>query len=595
MIEREERLLDLAEASDATLLRVPTVAPILAKAMEGRTYQRVASRFIVEGWSRGGVLIGDHPGLGKTLEAIGGIIESGVPGPYLVICPKTAVLSVWAREIPRWWPEANPMPLPDGRAKREGIIAGFANLAQMNAEDAARGIESLMPLDKTFLIINPEVARVKAWWVCDRCGDRTKWKAGPKKFECTDGFDPANTGHRENEIEFPRLFDIEWGAIICDESDKMLVRLTGTPTQVRLGAEMLRIRPDGARIPMSGTPFRSRPHLLWGTLNWMYPKEYTSAWRFIEKFWDVTVGGYTGTARKIGQLKPGAEKRMNAELSRVMLRRTKEEVAPDLPPKTYVGTPLNPAEPTSPVAVWLDMDPAQRKLYNQMKDSSVATLAGGSLNAIGVLAEMTRLKQFSISCGRLVEGRNGLEFRPQLPSNKLEYIWAKMEELGFPDDPETKVVVASQFTQIVDLFCTEIERRLGSKYMEKLGIAKITGAITGRKRAETIDAINMPVGSGSPHIVGINTKAGGVAITIDTADHMFITDRTYIPDDQLQLEDRIHRVSAPRPVFYHYLESANSIDQAIAEVNAERAAVSHMALDGRRGIEYARRVLEVMR
>lgn len=586
-ITRQAVMGDLGRARDADLVSVPAVSPVLAEAMSTRTYQRVGARFVAEGWERGGVLIADQPGLGKTLEALGGLMEAGAVGPFLILCPKTAVLSVWSREIPRWWPDARAIPLPDGREKRNSILNAYAR-------DWERGLK----MDRTFIITNKEMARTKSWWVCKSCGHRMKWKAGPKTFECACGFDVLNKpeGKRVDEHEYPQLFRIAWGAIVADESDQMLLRLSGTPTQMRAGAELLRVAPNGAKIAMSGTPDRSRPHLLWGTLNWLFPNEYPAFWRWAETYYEVHPTGW-GASRTLGSFRDDKLDQFGREMDSLMLRRTKDEVAPDLPPKTYVGSPLHDGGPRSPIAVWLPMDPAQQRLYDQMEKESMVLLAGGDLNAIGVLAEMTRLKQFANSSGdveeKMVKGEATSHFIPKMPSNKLEYVWDYLGELGYPDAPITKVVIASQFTGFLTAMTRELSRRLG-KHAEHIGIVSVTGEVTGARRDRVIEEFNRSVGSG-PHIMMINTKAGGVAITLDTADHMFICDRTWVPADQEQLEDRIHRVSRPRPVFYHYLASVGSIEEAIAEVNAEREAESREVLDGRRGVEYARRVVEAMK
>lgn len=590
-IERETKMTALGTAADAVLRRVPEISPVLASAMASRTYQRVGARFIAEGGHDGGVLIADQPGLGKTLEAIGGIIESGVPGPYLVVCPKTAVETVWAAEIPRWWPGQNVITVPDGRTRRDDIL-----------DEAVRGFDSVqrgeLPhlnwISNLWAVVHPEMMRTKSWRICKQCGERTRYRTGPIRLNCEHEPTGATT---LDEHTFPQLFAIEWGAIIADESDRMLLRPTGTPTQTRRGAELLRVREaDGLKIAMSGTPFRGRPHLLWGTLNWLRPKAYSGFWRWAETFYQVNIGW--GGSRSISTLIPEKEGELDRSLNVVMLRRTKAEVAPDMPAKTYVGTPLVPGDERSPVGVWLPMDPAQRKLYDQISKESVASMIGGELNAIGILAELTRLKQFATTAGRLItkEDRDGIsfqEFEPALPSNKFEYLAEYLHELGFPDDPETKVVIASQFTKLLNLFARELtERKIGRCCM-------LTGEVTGVRRKQTIADFNQPVDADTdsvlPNIMLLNIKAGGVAITIDSADHMFFIDETYIPDDQEQTEDRIHRVSKPRPVFYHYLRSAGSVDESIALSNAERAGLTHGILDGRRGLEFARKVVERLR
>jgi hypothetical protein len=586
---RRAELDALGRSSEVGLRRVPKVAPGLYEAMQTRPYQTVAADFIALGRR---VLIGDHPGLGKTLEAIAGVIESGQPGPYLVVAPKTAVESVWAREIPRWWPDATVTTLPDNRPGREKKLAAFAAEAGPN----------------DWLVINPEVARTSVWWVCKSCGSETRRRPGKVELVC------GETGHRIRvDHAFPGLFTPQFGAVILDESDRSLVRLKATGTLARVGMELLPVRADGLRVAMSGTPFRSRPHLLWGTLNWLDPERYSAMWSWIQTYWDVQVGGWTGTQHTIGKLRADREERLWDSLTPILLRRTKDEVAPDLPPKQYMGSPLYPGSPDSAVGVWLEMDPKQAKAHRDMTDNSVADLESGEISAIGVLAELTRLKQFADCYGTMVEveqkysaadearlrrtrTKRGLpqptdeelqtsryEFRPALPSNKFDWLCNFLDQMGFPEAPQGKVVVASQFTAVLNLFAEELRR---GKRGERSPIPSVmlTGEVTGSRRTDVIDAMNRPVGEGA-HLMFLNTKAGGVAITLDYADDMVILDETWIPDDQEQLEDRIHRVSRPRPVRYHYLRSVGSVEEGIAAVNSARREDSARVLDGRRGIE----------
>lgn len=558
---RRARLSALSGAADVALSRVPEVAPGLAAAMLTRPYQAVAARFIAEGRN---VLIGDHPGLGKTLEVIGGILESGVPGPYLVVCPKTAVETVWAREIPRWVPGANVITVPDGKARRDAIL-GCLNLV---GEDYST----------TWVVINAEMARTKSFWICRVCSAETPRKAGKVELVCL--HDAKGHGIRHDHT-FPQLFNRVWGAMVCDESDRALIRKSATLTQVRNGMELLRdlgTREDGMRIAMSGTPFRSRPHLLWGTLNWLDPERYSGFWSWCATFWDVDQSGYGGSYT-IGTRKENMEERLRDALIPIMLRRTKGEVAKDLPPKRYAGSRLDPSDPDSPIGIWLTMHPEQARAHEQILRSSYATIEGGTLNTIGTLAEWTRMKQFATSAGRM----SGTQFFPSLPSNKFDWLLERLGEWGFPDDPDTGVIVVSQFTELLDLFATELQAK------HNIPSVKLTGDITGRARADMIDRYNASIG---PRLMFLNTKAGGVAITIDSADRMVMLDEDNVPDVMEQVEDRIHRVSKPRNVEYYYLRSLGSIEQAIAATSAMRDKDSKEMLDGSRGVTYMKLVLD---
>lgn len=556
--------------------------PALYKAVtRTRRYQALGARWIADGRH---VLIADTVGLGKTAQTIAGVFESGVGGPYLVVCPKTAVETVWTRELAQWAPEATVVTVPDGRAKREAILDGVVTAAL--AEGGPGGAGSL--LAQTWVIVHPEMTRTKSWWICKECFSETVMTAKPKELICE--HDPRRTTTRHDH-EFPALFELPWGAVIADESDKSILRAKGTPTQTRRGMEMLRdaVREDGLRIAQSGTPFRSRPHLLWSTLNWLRPAEFPAFWRWAETYFEMDEG--YGGSRIVGRLRPDREEMLYRSLNQIMLRRTRAEVLSHLPAKEYVGEELFPG---GPKAIWLPMGEKQAKAYHQMQQKAVAEVDGGTLNAIGILAEFTRLKQFASGYGRLdADG----EFHPALPSNKLDFLIQRLVEMGYPDDPECKVVVVSQFTQTLAIFQAAITKEFGA------GIAgSITGKVTGDRRRFEIDSFNQPIGQASdfnPLVLFLNTKAGGSAITLDAADEMIFLDQTWIPDDQEQAEGRIDNRRPEEKIVqrrYLYLGSEGTIDQYIAEVNHERAIAGSRVLDGSRSAgEAARAVRERMK
>ena len=573
-LERRSAMGSLASAARADLLRVPEVAPALAKAMFSRPFQPVGARFIADGRA---VLIADDPGLGKTLEVLGGVIEAKCPGPHLVICPKTAVQSVWAREIPRWLVGQEVLTVPDGKAKRDAILTELAT------RDRRFGVsEWPANVENTWLVIHPEMAQVKSYWECEVCGEATTYTKKPTPTLACEHPKTSKT-KVVNAHKFPQLFDIEWGSITVDESHEMLVVKSGTPTQRRRGAELLRgrIRPDGLAIAASGTPMRGKPEQLWGTLNWLAPKRYSGKWRWIQQYWET--GGYTGW--EIGKIKPDREQMMWNEISPIVLRRTKAEVASDLPPKTYMGTPYDPSDFDSPVGIWLPMLPAQAKAYAAIEKDSAVELESGRLNAIGELAEMTRLQQFASAYGDV----RGGDFMPSLPSNKFDWVQQFLEEMGIPSDPTGKIVIVSRFTRLLNMFY------FGLFAGNTDGMACVlTGETKHDRRADMIESFNRPVGTDSPHVMFLNVKAGGVAITIDSADDMVLLDEAD-SDAMIQVEDRIHRISKPRPVRYHYLRSEGTVDVGIALVNSMRAGNTRRVMDERRGVSFARAVMEASR
>lgn len=585
-----KQMKQLAASSDARLYNLPRLAPRLAKAMSTRKYQRVGARFIADNHA---TLEADDPGLGKTLICMGGILEAEVPGPYLVIAPKTASESVWQREIERWLPYPHrAITMPQTRAKRERML----RLARYTAE--------------TWIIVHPEMMLTQLWLVCHECGKQSP--AGNNQ-QNTLPCEHAKTPKTKKRIEhgYPKLFEIQWGAVIIDESHESLIRRSGKPTQRRRGLDLLVVRNDGLRIAMSGTPFNSKPHQLWGTLNWLDPVQYSAFNRWAELFWQK--GGYTGF--EIGEFRKDREKMLWDSLSAISLRRTKAEVAKDLPPKTYVGSTLSPRDENSPIGIWLEMDGKQAKAYEAMEKTSIAELDSGRLEATTALAELTRLKQLACSYGGIekkqVRGRckpgdpafcfacdaqgwheeDRYLYKPELPSNKFDWIAENLEEWGYPKDPLTRVVIVSFYTGILNRFATELDKHFRRKPDKPLCTA-ITGQTPNQHRRAIIDRFNS---GGGPDVMLLNVKAGGTAITIDSADRMIFISETRIPDQQLQAEDRIHRVSNPRNCMYYYLRSIGSVDVGTALVNEDLKSQSHRLLDGRRGVDYVRQVMKLSR
>lgn len=571
--DRRDYMGRLGQATRARLEVVPKVAPRLYKAMRTREYQLVGTRFIADNPPASAIF--DEPGLGKTLIAIAGILEAEVPGPYLVVAPMTAAESVWQREIRRWLPNHHRViTLPNGQGARNALI------------------KYTQYTEDTWMVVHPEIIQTRVWWICAECGERTKWQYKPVPIlDC--GHPKGKRTKKIDEYRYPRLFEVEWGAIVVDESHDCLIRRTATPTQRRAGLDRLgsNVREDGLRIALSGTPMEGKPHQLWGTLNWLDPEQYSAFGRWAELYWRR--GGYTGF--QIGEFRPEREQMLWDSLKSIALRRTKMEVAKDLPPKAYVGTPYESEElDVSPIGIWLPMDGSQKRAYDEMLADSATELESGRLETISALAELTRLKQFACSYGDVIEkklpnGDKDFRFVPQLPSNKYDWLLEFLDELGYPRNPLTKVVIVSQFTRLLELYAQHLEKHFRTKPNRPI-TSMITGRVKKQDRHSILDRFNQV---GNEQIMLLNTKAGGQSITIDSADRMVFISETRVPDNQEQAEDRIHRVSKPRQCMYYYLRSQGTVDVGTALINEERTRDTKRLLDVRRGVEYLRRVIEL--
>jgi SNF2 family DNA or RNA helicase len=526
----------MASELDATLHRLPEVAPRLFAAL--RPDQRLGVAWVARGY-RGGGLLCDEPGLGKTLEAIGGVLEADVQGPVLVVCPKLSVKPVWYRELKRWTHET--VYIARGtRRQREKAIEAFR-------ADTSR---------RKFLVIVAEMLRVK---------EEVNEDTGKKVF----------AGY-----EYPQLFQSEWSAAIIDESHKLFGSLTVVKGNLAgKGLKRLPVSDDPSRIcrlAATGTPFGKGGRLtgMFGTLHWLWPDEFTSFWRWAGMYFEIEDEdvyikggrGQTRTTKRIVGLREGTGEEFLKSFGPRILRRTKAEVLPDLPPKQYVE-------------VLCEMSGAQLRQYKQLSDEAEVVTRNGVVTANGVLAELTRAKQ--IANGAIDTDGEQVYFTGE--SGKLDMLMQLLEQRGIVGDTggDVKVIVASQF----NMFLKQVEDRLNEAGVD---YHIITGATSDTKRDAEMAAFQ---GDGGHRVFLLNAKAGGISVTLDAADEVHCLDELWNPEDQQQLEDRAHRASRMHQVTIYHYRTEGTVDQHIAEEVEGKRLKQHEVLDGRRGLEYARNLI----
>src|SRR6516165_370958 len=548
---RQETIPDVQHMGLIDLPRIREKYPQIWSAISARPFQSVGAAFASRNRS---CLIADQPGLGKTIQSIAAIIESGLTGPILVIAPKSAAKLTWPQELRKWAPGEKVITIgahlsPDER----GYVVNRAIEIMEKRDDIKR----------IWVITSPNYVRIKAQ--IDEYGNYVK-KDGQKQFKIV--------GEAVQE-----LFDYEWSAIIIDESHQTIAGGSGNRKKwsaQKQGLGALTVKEQGLRIALSGTPFRGKEEYLWGQLNWLRPDLFRAYWRWIDEHFYTSQNRY-------GMVIGGVidHDAMYKEASSVMIRRTKAEVAADLPSKIYN-------------TIWLPMEGDQLRAYEEIERKAQAELEGGILQTTGILAELTRLKQFAGSYGKLND--DGV-FIPTMPSNKYEWLFEFLDERGIDKSihPEAtgkitdkslkelpKIVVASQFSKLIDAFAAELAK-------DGILSHKFTGDTPDKRREEIKnDWQNDPT---SPvRVLLLTITAGGVSLTLDAADELVLLDETWNASDQEQVEDRLHRLSRIHQVVIWKVFSRGTIEEHIAKVNMEAEFSIKSILDGARGLDVAKRL-----
>lgn len=572
-----EQLRNLAGADTAQLKRLPEALPELYKAIhlgpKGRwmSEKEVAEALagpasfqaadVAFGVVQQHPLNGNEMGAGKTLETIATIFEAGTDdGPTLIVAPKTALRTTWLKELEKWQP--HPIYVSTGSKARKLEV-----LQEFEDEIVFTGFSG-------FLVVNPDQVRFRE--ELNLCTFHKVEMLNARKSTVKAEAKQCPNCEYKLVSEFPMLHNTLWANIVIDEAHKNAVRNPASLTAKGMFA--IKLRDGGKRFALTGTPMGGKLVNLWGLLHYLNPEAFTSKWRWAEQWCGVTKSSYGSNIQRrlkfcsshswmadSGKERPSdctSCKRIEDEfydmLLPYMIRRTKAEIMPWLPAKQYIDVECD---------FGTDKHRAQ---YKQFREEAEVIISQETITAAGILAQYTRLKQFATAYHELKDGK----LVPTIDSGKLESLEEKLDELGiFDEDSDQQVVIASQFSQVVDM----VYNWLLSKGVPT---AKITGSTN---KAGERDRIQDEFQEGGKlKALVMTTTAGGVSITLDRASNVFILDETWDPDDQAQLEDRCHRASRIHQVTVYYFRTRNTIEQYINDTTKSKAVNNMNVLDLRR-------------
>ncbi len=545
-VSAERNLTELSQADDAELDKVPAAMFDGSGDITLRPYQKADVKFM----AHSNVLNANQPGAGKTIETIAALMEAGMEwGQHLIMAPKTSLRNVWQDQIRFAYKAAG----YDEPVVLTGDTPKERREALAEAKKLAEGGYAF------WLVINPAMARMKRQKVEGTSGDGIQY---------------------EEVLAHPELAEVSWDSITVDE-----FHLMGLSNPSTLGAagvnHIAEVTQPTKRFALSGTPMGGKPIKLWGALHFLEPGKFTSRWNWAKTWLVINHNGY-GNA--IEGIMPGREADFYNHLKPYLVRRTKKEALPGLPPKVVID-------------VWCSMTDKQAEQYKvfateaewRIEDAEDA----GRLSATNVLAEYMRLKQFAgaycdvKTTGREVNGIPEIKVQPTHESGKLDQLVQKLQEenvIGTDADQDDDLKCALVFSQ----FNGMVENVADLLAAKGVPVATITGKTSGKKRNEIVNAFQEQ-GEGAPRVVVLNTMAGGSAITMSQADSVHMLDETWTPDNQEQAEDRAHRgddkTMAKDNVRIYYYRTKGSIEEYIRQLVADKQMNNKTILDLRRRMQ----------
>ena len=321
--------------------------------------------------------------------------------------------------------------------------------------------------------------------------------------------------------------DLAFDYVILDEAQAIKNAGTGSAKAVRL------LRADH-RLALSGTPVQNHLGELWSLFEFLNPGMLGAA---------STLGAELAGSRAMD---PETLALVARGLRPFILRRTKEQVARDLPAKT---------EQT----LYCELDHAQRARYDELRDHYRAALLhkierdGIGRSTIQVLEALLRLRQAACHPGLLDRTRLGDA------SAKLDALLPLLTEVR---EEGHKALVFSQFTSLLAIVRAQLDRA-GIPYEYLDGRTRDRAARVERFQTDPECLLFL-----------VSLKAGGLGLNLTAAEYVFLLDPWWNPAVEAQAIDRTHRIGQTRPVFAYRLIARDTVEEKVLELQETKRALA---------------------
>jgi superfamily II DNA or RNA helicase len=323
--------------------------------------------------------------------------------------------------------------------------------------------------------------------------------------------------------DVPLLSETEFDYLVLDEAQA----IKNSDTESSKAARLLRGK---NRLALSGTPVENHLGELWSLFEFLNP-------------------GMLGAAN-VFKLAGAGSRNADEETRRMLahalrpfiLRRTKEQVARELPPKT---------EQT----VYCELEPEQRKLYDELRQHYRASLLGKiatdgiAKSKIQVLEALLRLRQAACHPG-LVDPKRRAE-----GSAKVDTL---VDQLGEVLEEGHKALVFSQFTTLLSIV------------RDRLDQAGVTYEYLDGKTRDRQERVERFQNDPACKLFLVSLKAGGLGLNLTSAEYVFLLDPWWNPAVEAQAVDRAHRIGQTRNVFAYRLIARDTVEEKVLELQSSK-------------------------
>lgn len=404
-------------------------------------------------------LLADEMGLGKTVQAITALRSVKSYGLPAVVVATNSMLHKWKEEFNKWAPELTVNVVSGTAAQRKKLLAPGADVYILGWS-TVRYHSRLAPFGSITL---SEVERT------------------PKELD----------------VLSPKTVIVDEAHRMVDPKAKQTRAVWNLQSYARY------------RWSLTGTPITNSPENIWSILHGLAPEEFPSRSGFLDRYC-LAGSNYFGGLEVFG-LRPEHREELFSVVDSFMLRRTKAEVLPQLPPKVYTTR-------------YAELGKPQRQAYNNMREHLLADVEGGIILADNPLTQLTRLLQIAAATPVVDESGNVVALAR--PSAKLDTLYEIIDEA--PNEP---LVIFTQSRKFADLVLDDLRSH-------NLRVGSVTGTVTGEARAAVVREFQ----EGEVDYIVCTLGAGGEGITLTRASTVVFLQRSFSMVQDRQAEDRLHRI-----------------------------------------------------
>lgn len=355
---------------------------------------------------------------------------------------------------------------------------------------------------------------------------------GPKRHKdirLLQRFDVILTTYQTALRDVQLLQQLEYEYIVLDESQQ----IKNKDSKVFKAINQLEAR---HKVSLSGTPIENSLSDLWAQMQFINPN-LLGSFNFFKKEFITPIERQQNEEKK---------ERLRSLVQPYLLRRTKEEVARDLPPLTTK-------------IFYSEMSPEQKKLYEREKSATRNQLldnfeANNPKFKIMVLQSLTRLRQL-VNHPKMVSAEYAKD------SGKFKDIlehWDVIRKGGH------KVLFFSSFVKYLELFKGHFDKN-------QLPYAWLSGALNAKKRVEQIERFDQ-----DPDVQSflISIKSGGTGLNLTAAEYVFILDPWWNPTIEQQAIARAHRIGQENQVIAYKFITKDSIEEKILKLQERKSRLA---------------------